>query len=134
MEFSFTVPGIPCGKGRPRFVRATGRTYTPSKTVSYEGLIAYAASAAMRGAALITAPVGVKVQAVFPIPASWPQKKKRAAQWHTSKPDGDNIAKAVGDALNGIVWKDDSQIARMAISKVYGDVPGLHVFVEALGV
>lgn len=133
-EFSFTVPGVPCGKGRPRFVKATGRTYTPAKTVSYEASIAEAAADVMDGATPITAPVGVKVQAVFPIPASWPKKKKEAARWHTSKPDGDNIAKAIGDALNGVVWKDDSQIARMAISKVYGDVPGLHVFVEALGV
>lgn len=127
------VPGVPVGKGRPRFVKATGRAYTPEKTASYESLIAYAASQAMRGAVPIDGPVGVKVSAVFPVAASWSQKKKDAAHWHTSKPDGDNIAKAVGDALNGIVWKDDSQVARMAISKVYGDRPGLHVFVEALG-
>ena len=134
MEFSFTVPGLPQGKGRPRFVKATGRAYTPEKTASYESLIAYAASQAMRGAEPISAPVGVKVQAVFPIPASWPQKRKMAARWHTSKPDGDNILKAIGDALNGIVWADDKQIARTSIAKVYGETPGLHVFVEALGV
>jgi len=134
MEFSFTVPGVPVGKGRPRFVKATGRAYTPAKTASYESLIAYAASQAMRGATPIDAPVGIKVQAVFPIPASWNKKKKAAAHWHTSKPDGDNILKALGDALNGIVWTDDSQVARTSIAKVYGDTPGLHVFVEALGV
>lgn len=133
-EFSFTVPGVPVGKGRPRFVKATGRAYTPEKTASYESLIAYAASQAMRGADPISTPVGVKVQAVFPIPASWSQKRKADAHWHTSKPDGDNILKAVGDALNGIVWADDKQIARTSIAKVYGETPGLHVFVEALGV
>ncbi|ABD27443.1 endodeoxyribonuclease RusA [Novosphingobium aromaticivorans DSM 12444] len=134
MEFSFTVPGVPVGKGRPRFVKATGRAYTPEKTASYESLIAYAASQAMRGAQPINAPIGIKVQAVFPIPASWTKKRKESAVWHTSKPDGDNILKALGDALNGIVWADDSQVARTSIAKVYGDVPGLHVFVEALGV
>lgn len=134
MEFSFTVPGVPVGKGRPRFVKATGRAYTPEKTASYESLIAYAASQAMLGAEPISAPIGIKVQAVFPIPQSWSKKRKTAAHWHTSKPDGDNILKAVGDALNGIVWTDDSQVARTTIAKVYGDVPGLHVFVEALGV
>lgn len=134
MEISFTVPGVPAGKGRPRFVKATGRAYTPEKTASYESLIAYTASQALLAASPVEGPVGVKVQAVFPIPSSWSQKKKNAAHWHTSKPDGDNILKAVGDALNGIVWKDDSQVARTSIAKVYGDVPGLHVFVEVLGV
>jgi ParB-like chromosome segregation protein Spo0J len=34
---AFHVPGEPVAKGRPRFVRATGRTFTPAKTASYEG-------------------------------------------------------------------------------------------------
>lgn len=33
----FSVPGKPLGKGRPRFSRASGRAFTPAKTVSYEG-------------------------------------------------------------------------------------------------
>ena len=33
---TFTVPGPPVGKGRPRFVRSTGRAYTDSQTVSAE--------------------------------------------------------------------------------------------------
>lgn len=38
-EVVFTIPGEPCGKGRPRFVRQTGRTYTPEKTARYENLV-----------------------------------------------------------------------------------------------
>lgn len=128
----FTVPGIPSGKGRPRFVKATGRAYTPAKTTAYESLIAYAGAVAMQGQQPFTGPLGMKLTAVFPIPASWPKKRRTEAHWHTGKPDGDNIIKAAGDALNGIVWADDCQLARTAISKVYGDVPGLHVIVEAL--
>lgn len=129
---SFFVPGIPAGKGRPRFVKATGRAYTPAKTANYEGLIALAGSDAMDGRALMVGPLSVKVTATFPVPASWPAKRKAAAVYHDKKPDADNIIKAVGDALNGVVWEDDSRIARVSVSKVYGDKPGLHVFVEAL--
>ena len=43
----FTVPGVPQGKGRARF--GNGRTYTPAKTVAYEGLIALAGQQAMEG-------------------------------------------------------------------------------------
>ena len=35
MKIEFTVPGIPVGKGRPRF-KKDGNTYTPQKTQDYE--------------------------------------------------------------------------------------------------
>ena len=47
----FEVPGAPAGKGRPRFVRATGHVYTPARTGKYEGLVRLAAAQAMAGAA-----------------------------------------------------------------------------------
>lgn len=132
----FFVPGTPCGKGRPRFSRKTGRAYTPEKTASYESLVAFAGYEAMAGLDLIDGPVALVLTATFGIPASWSKKRQQAASegrvWHTGRPDGDNIAKCAGDALNGIVWKDDSQIARCSFAKVYGATPGLHVFVESL--
>ncbi|NBT78166.1 MAG: RusA family crossover junction endodeoxyribonuclease [Betaproteobacteria bacterium] len=130
-EVAFFVFGTPKGKGRPRFSRKSGRAYTPAQTAAYESTVAYAGHTAMQGKSLLEGPVGVKMTAVFGIPASWSKKRQAEALHHTSKPDADNIAKCC-DALNGIVWKDDAQIARISISKVYGEVPGLHVFVEAL--
>lgn len=130
----FTVPGLPQGKGRARF--GNGRTYTPAKTVAYEGLIAHEAQQVMQGRDLIEAPVHVIVTAFFPIPKSWSAKRKAEAgnglMWHTSKPDGDNILKAVGDGLNGVVFKDDSQVALSKVIKQYAPVPRLEVVVEAL--
>ena len=31
--------------------------------------------------------------------------------------DADNVAKAIADALNGVVWQDDSEITRFVIEK-----------------
>lgn len=131
---TFEVPGLPQGKGRARF--GNGRTYTPAKTVAYEGLIAMAGQLAMDGRPLVERPVYIIVSAFFPIPKSWSKKKREAVQlaqaWHTGKPDGDNILKAVGDGLNGIVWKDDSQIAFAKVSKQYDARPRVEIMVEVL--
>ncbi len=130
----FAVPGVPQGKGRPRITTIHGRAmaYTPGKTVAYEGLIALAARSAMDGATPYAGAISVDATAVFPIPASWSKAKKAAALWHVSKPDADNVAKAIGDGLNGVAWADDSQVASMHVRKVYGETPGLHVTVTAL--
>lgn len=39
----------------------------------------------------------------------------------TARPDIDNLVKAVTDALNGILWKDDSQIVSLSAEKRYGE-------------
>lgn len=130
----FTVPGLPQGKGRPRLSTRGGfaRAFTPQKTVAYEGLIALAGQEAMNGVPPLDGPVSIAVTAFFPIPQSWSKRKKAAAHWHTSKPDGDNILKAVGDGLNSIAWSDDSQVALATITKRYGNVPCLEVEVTRL--
>lgn len=134
----FTVPGTPVAKGRPRITTRGGqaRAYTPAKTVAYEGLVALAAQDAMAGRPLIQGPVYLILTARFAIPKSWNNRDRAAAAtgnvWHVSRPDGDNIAKAVGDALNGVVWGDDSQVALCKTMKVYAETPGLDVEVEPL--
>lgn len=129
-----TVPGTPQGKGRARF--GNGRTYTPAKTVAYEGLIALAAEQAMGKLERLEGPVFLTITATFDIPKSRAKKIGAAmtngVAWHTAKPDGDNILKAVGDGLNGIVWKDDSQVAFSKCMKMYGEKPGLDILVEVL--
>lgn len=132
---AFTVPGVPKGKGRPRFARSGNRiiTYTPPDTVAYENGVKAAALSAMRGKSPYDVPCEVRMMAVFPIPESWPEAKKREARldrlWPTKKPDADNILKTVCDALNGIVWKDDAQVVQASVEKIYGTDPRVEVFV-----
>lgn len=53
--------------------------------------------------------------------------KASAPSVHTSKPDTTKLIRAVEDALNGIVWIDDSQISTQHARKRYGDRPGVHI-------
>jgi Holliday junction resolvase RusA-like endonuclease len=134
----FTIPGAAVGKGRPRVGRVGGfaRLYTPEKTVNYEGLVKYAAHEAMAGRALMLDAVSVCLEIYCAVPASW--SRKRTAQAlsgairPTTKPDIDNVAKAVFDAMNGIVWKYDVQVASARIEKHYAETPRVFVQVQEI--
>lgn len=123
----FVVEGAPIGKGRPRASSRSGmvRLYTPAKTVGYEQAIAIAFRQAAPGYVPLLGPVSLRVNAWFAYPPSWP--KKRRPLRHVSKPDGDNILKALCDALNGLAWKDDAQVAEVFMAKHYGSASRLVV-------
>lgn len=129
----FIVPGQPQGKGRPRVgkVGAHARMYTPAKTAAYEGLIAHAAQQAMEGRELIEGPVAVTLDVRCQVPASWSKTKKAQALngvvHPTTKPDIDNVEKAVFDGLNGVAWRDDVQVVQVTKRKRYAALPGVYV-------
>ena len=129
----FTVPGQPQGKGRARIgkIGQHARMFTPAKTVAYEGLIAHAAQAAMAGRPLLDTPVELRLFIDVQVPASWSQKKQRQALaaeiLPTTKPDADNVLKALNDGLNGVVWRDDVQVTDTIMRKRYSATPGLRV-------
>lgn len=131
-----TLRGVPKGKGRPRFSRDRGVPYTPGDTRRAEENVEAAGARAMDGRPPLDLPVILDALAIFPIPMSWSKKKKARAAENlirpTGKPDGDNILKLIGDGLNGIVWRDDSQIIDARIRKLYGATPGLSIKVTPL--
>lgn len=135
---TFVVPGNPQGKGRPRVgkVGNHARMFTPAKTVNYENLISLVAQEAMQGRALITGPVLCELDITVAIPQSWSKKRKLMALqgeiFPTTKPDKDNVIKAVYDGINGIVWKDDVQAVDGYQRKRYGEVPGVKVRIVPL--
>ena len=128
---SFSIPGEPVAKGRPRF--ANGHAFTPNKTRAYEEIVRLHAMQAMRGKKMLTGPIGIRVTAYFPIPKSFTKTKKEQAisgsLRHTKKPDWDNVGKIVSDALNGVVYRDDAVVADATVSKRYGVEPRVVVTV-----
>ena len=129
----FFVPGKVQGKARPRFSSKSGTVYTPGKTKSYERQIKEAYTAqhgfCFEGAVMVV------IEAVFPIPKSWPRAKKAeamAGKLTPGKPDIDNILKVVLDGLNDIAYEDDKQVVLAQCKKVYADttrIAGLYVYV-----
>ena len=140
-KIEFFVPGAPVGKGRPRAARrGTGVVmFTPEKTAGYEALVAAAASNAMRAEAgpLFTGPLEAVLEMRIPIPASWSKAHKAAAlagtEPPTSKPDIDNVAKAILDACNGMVFRDDAQVVMLVATKAFSDEPGVRVVIRECG-
>ena len=122
-------PKVGQAKARPRATIRAGRAtvYTPAKTASYESLVALAGQQAMAGRPPLAGPLSLQVTAVFPVPPSWPKAKREAARFHTSRPDLDNLLKAVLDGLNAVAWLDDAQVCDTHMRKVYGPVPGVTV-------
>lgn len=136
--FSFSVPGEPQGKGRARVGRVGGhaRMFTPAKTAAYEGLVAMAAAQAFGDCGPLCCSLSIEITAVHAIPASWSKKKRHEAETGlrrpATKPDADNIAKAICDGGNGVAWTDDKLIADLHVRRIYGSQPAVHVKVEVL--
>lgn len=76
------------------------------------------AAEAMGGRELFTGPVSLIVLMTLQPAASWSAKKRAAARFVVGKPDPDNSLKLF-DAINGIVWRDDSQICDVLFRRRY---------------
>ena len=131
-QASFYVSGTPQPQPRPRMTR-TGRAYNPPTADQWKACVRSAwseqrAESFARGLALT-------LRFVLARPAShWTTKQaltKSAPLQHTSKPDADNLAKAVMDALeNAGAFLNDSQITDLRISKrwaAFSEVAGCQI-------
>ncbi len=123
MSIAFSVPGDPVPQPRPRItVRGKhGHAYVPGDHPihAYRQAVALAARAA--GAIVHGDPVSVVIDFVFARPKSHMRKNGLAASApRLPRPDIDNLEKAVLDSLNGVAWKDDTQVARVVKEKTYG--------------
>lgn len=123
------VPVEPEGKARPRFDSRSRRTYTPTKTIKYEWTIREAWQNHFPGRPPLVGDVDVQIIARFRMPSSWSRKKRTETLLTPcrKKPDTDNIAKAVLDALNGLAYVDDAQVVRLHVSKVWGLVGAVEI-------
>lgn len=117
----FKVTGKIRGKARPRVTRRG--VYTPKETKEYEKLIQTAYKCAAEGQYFGDKAVNVEIWAYFAIPKSYTKGKRLAAVWDiippTKRPDCDNIAKVVCDALNGTAWDDDAQVVDLHVVKAW---------------
>lgn len=123
--YEFEVIGPIKGKARPRVNTYTGMAYTPNDTKDYELLIKQYFKVKYPKSVPLEGRLAVKITAYFKILKSTSKKDAekmlRGEISPTKKPDIDNITKVVLDALNKVAFKDDNQITKIEVEKIYSE-------------
>ena len=121
----YTIYHEPVAQGRPRFAR--GRAYDPPKSKAYKEFVALTAkrhfSKPLEGA------LSIRVVFYMPMPKSWSKGKKEQHEglFHTSRPDIDNLCKALLDGLNGVAFEDDGQVVCLQAWKFWSSEPKIEI-------
>ena len=139
MKISFTVAGPCVAKARPRvFVnKKTGRAmaYTPTKTASFENFVKLVAADAWPYPPMV-GPIVMTLRVFKSTPKSFSKKKVNQAEngdiRPTTKPDVDNFLKSCSDAMNNLVYQDDSQIVSVHVHKFYSSTPRTEFEIEEI--
>lgn len=105
MKFSIEIEPLP--QPRPRF--SHGRCYEPARITKYKKALGLFATSAMQGKPPTTAPVKILLKL-------WRKYKPTSKRYG----DFDNHAKSICDALNKILWLDDSQVVTCTVEKYQG--------------
>lgn len=121
----FIIPGKPQGKARPRFRRCSNyvSTYSPKQTIEYENKVKKLAIEQCKDKLNkeYTGTVKMSIKAYFKPNKSISKKQYDLliGKYYLKKSDADNIAKIICDSLNGVAYKDDSQVAYLEVKKEY---------------
>jgi Holliday junction resolvase RusA-like endonuclease len=136
-EISFIVYGEPVAQGRPRFARRGNfvKTYDPQKSAEYKDTV-YSVAIQNRPPELLQGALAVTIGCYRSIPASFSKRRTELAEageiLPLTKPDVDNYAKGIKDALKGVIWRDDSQVVKLTVTKRYSKTPRVEVTVREL--
>lgn len=128
----FIIDGIPVGKGRPRFSSRGGfaRAYSPSKTREYEEYVKACYKEQCNIKPTSNA-LEICIDAYYPVPKATTKANRSemlaGTQRPTKKPDADNIAKVIMDALNEAAYIDDKQVVDLHVKKWYAAMPRVEV-------
>jgi Holliday junction resolvase RusA-like endonuclease len=135
------VPGEPIAQGRPKFSTKNGvfRTYDPPDSMDYKETVAVCARLSMARKQMLEGALALSVKVYRSVPTSWSEKRKQMAYAGqlrpVTKPDTDNYVKGALDALEGIVFKNDSQVVeyRQPFGKWYSEKPRLEIELKEIG-
>lgn len=134
MIYEFEIPGKITGKGRPRVNTQTAIAYTPAKTKEYEELVKQYFILKYRRINPLEGRIKIEMKAYFGIPKNTSKKQKEEMLNNhispTKKPDIDNIVKIILDSLNKLAFKDDNQITKLEVEKLYAEEEKVYIKVE----
>jgi Holliday junction resolvase RusA-like endonuclease len=132
------VKGIPVAKARARTTIVNGRawSYTPKKTMVWEDVVRMEAKIFEKDKFSKDIPLIVTMQVLLPVPKSFSRIKREMALDNklrpTTRPDLDNYIKSCLDAMNGILYEDDSQVVEYGsgTGKFYSETPGIKIQID----
>ena len=134
MIYEFEVEGDIKGKARPRVNSYTGIVYTPNNTKNYEDLIKQYFVIKYPRYTPMENRIHMQIISYFKLPQNSSKTVKSqmldGTISPTKKPDIDNIAKIVLDALNKMAFKDDNQITKIELEKKYAEKEKLYIKIE----
>lgn len=139
---TFFVDGTPKGQPRPKAFSRGGiaSVYDPGTAEGWKGCVALAAKD-KRPTEPFTGALELTLHFFFPRPKNHFRTGKNASLLrddsplrHTGKPDSDNLAKAVMDAMTQLAfWKDDGQVAILVVTKAFDHTkPGCDIILNTL--
>ena len=131
MEVKIEIPGKPQAKQRA-YVPKFGKAFTKRETALYENLVKLAYST--QTTYTFTGAVEIVINIMVKPPESTSKKKYQemidGKILPVKRPDVDNVAKSITDALNKIAYNDDSQITYMLVKKRYAEKDGVLVYIR----
>jgi len=123
----FTLPIVPTAQARPR-VAVRGKFAQAYKTKDQQAneRTLEACLLPHRPTAPFSGPLVLRFVAGLPIPKSASKKAREAMlygeEYPAKKPDLDNLAKQLKDALTRLqFWNDDSQVVALTCEKIYAE-------------
>jgi len=122
MQLAFEVNIKPVAQARPRFyTRHYGHkrfigVYDPAKCKSFKEAVSWHAKIAV-----IEKDLKEPLRGAIALSLTFQMGENKKEKFHTKRPDLDNLAKSVKDALKGIIYHDDSQIVEAHLFKKYGE-------------
>lgn len=133
----FVIPGQPIPQGRPRAGKNKGRLimYDPNESKEYKQYVSLIAKHyAPKNLYKDNLKMVIKIYRQIPKSTT---KKDRALflagiKRPVTKPDTSNYVKGIEDALNGIIYKDDSQIVDLYAAKYYSDNPRVEILIKEI--
>lgn len=137
---AFVVQGQAVPQGSKTAIHRGGRTVvvegSREKLRPWRQTLAAEAAVAMNGRPVMSGPVMVQAYIYLQRPKAHYRRdgtlKDTAPDWHGTRPDAEKLARAIADALTGVVYRDDGQVAAWIIAKCYGDPPRVSLKVSPL--